>query len=79
MYKGVLKLESFNILDVTENEVSKVVSTIAAAEKMGVRVEWLDGVIREIGARRNHFELLQEARLLRIQLKELQELWIERG
>lgn len=41
-------------------------------EKMGIRVEWLDRVIREIGATKDHFELLRETRLLRIQFKELQ-------
>lgn len=73
IYKGLLKLESFNNLDVPDNVVSKVVSTIIAAEKVGIRVEWIDKVIGEIGVRRDHFELLREARLLRIQFEEFHE------
>lgn len=38
---------------------------------MGIRVEWIGRVIGEISAR--NFELLREARLLRIQFEELQE------
>lgn len=46
---------------------------VAATEKMGIGVGWVDKVIKEISAKRDHFTLLQEARLLRIHLKELQE------
>lgn len=47
-------------------------STIAAVEKMGFRVG-------EIGVRRDLFELLREAQLLRIKLKELEEQSIRWG
>lgn len=69
IYKGVLKL-SFNISDILDNVVSKVASTVTLVEKMGIHVEWID---RLIDAKRDHFELLHEARLLRIQFEELQE------
>lgn len=64
---------SFNILDVLDNVVSKVTSTVTVVENIGILVEWIDRVIREINAKRDHFELLHEARLLRIQFEELQE------
>lgn len=79
MYKGVLKLESFNILDISENVVSKVASTIVATKKIGIRVKWLNRVIAESDARRDHFELLLEARLLRIQLENFKKRWIKQA
>lgn len=50
-----------------------MISTFVAVEKMGIRVGWINNVIMEINARGDHVELLQEARLLRIQLEELHE------
>lgn len=73
VYKGVLKLECFTILKVLDAVVSKVASTVAIAEKMQIRVKWIDKVIGEIGVRRDHFELLRVAWLLRIKLEKLQE------
>lgn len=43
----------------------KVASMVIVAEKMGIRVGWIDKVPREMGAKRDHFPLLQEARLSR--------------
>lgn len=45
---------------------------IVVAQKMGIWVEWINQVIRSIGVRGDHFELLHKARLSRIQLEELQ-------
>lgn len=45
LYKGVLKLESFTILDVPDNVFSKVARIVIVTEKMGIRVEWIDQVI----------------------------------
>lgn len=35
------KLETFHILDALNNVVWKVASTVAAMEKMGIRVRWI--------------------------------------
>lgn len=69
----MLKLETVHILDVPDNVFSKVAITVVTAEKMCIRVGWIDKVPGEIRAKRDHFTLLREARLLRIQLEELQE------
>lgn len=53
VYKDVHKLETINILNVPNNAVSKVASTVAAAKKMGIQVRWIDNAIEEIHARRD--------------------------
>lgn len=41
--------------------------------KNGIKVGWIDQVLLEIGAKRDHCTLLREARLLRVQLEKLHE------
>lgn len=60
------ELQTFNILDVPDNVVSKMASTVVAVEMMGIQVG-------EISARRDHLELVQEARRLITQFEKLQE------
>lgn len=67
------KLENFNILDVPHHVVSEVASMVATAKKMCISVGWIDKVLRVIDTKGDHFTLLREARLLRVQLEELQE------
>lgn len=52
------KLETFVIVDVPDNIVSKVACTIATAKKMGIKVGWIDKVIEDTYAKRDHFALL---------------------
>lgn len=61
IYQGVRKLETFNILDILDNFISKVANTVGTTKKMWIQVGWIDKVIREINARRDHVELLCEA------------------
>lgn len=44
-----------------------------AAATMGIKVGWIDRVLGERGAKKDHFTLLRDARLLRVQLEELQQ------
>lgn len=67
IFQAAQKLKTFNILDVPD-VLPKVADTMA---KMGIKVGWIDRVLREMGAKRDHFTLLQEARMLRVQLEEL--------
>lgn len=76
MYKGMLT-EVFHHLGCPNKVVSKVATTVVVAEKMGIRMEWIDRIIGEIGAGRDHFELLCEARLLRTNWKSFKSKWIE--
>lgn len=69
IYQGVLRLESFNILD----NFKVGAHGRCGAEKIGTPVGWIDKVIEDIGAIRDPFELLHETRLLRIQFEVLQE------
>lgn len=57
---GIQKLETFNILDFPKNMVSKVTDTVVAAAKMGIKFGRINRVLREIGAKRDHFTLLRE-------------------
>lgn len=58
------KLETFHILDVLDNDVSKMANEVVVVEKMAIKVGWIDKVLREIGTKRDHFTLLWEACLL---------------
>lgn len=57
--KGIFKclqgLESFVVLNVPHG----VISIVATAEKVGVRIRWLDKVIGDICALRDHLVLIQ--------------------
>lgn len=64
---------TFNILDVPEIIATKVAHTVVVEAQMGIKARWIDKVLRQIGAKRYHLSLLQEARLLRLQLEELQQ------
>lgn len=52
--------------------VLKVADTVEVAAKIGIRVGWIHKVVEEIGAKKHHYTLLREARLLRIRIEELQ-------
>lgn len=41
IFEGVQKLESFDILDVPGQVISKVARTMAAAEKMWIKIRWM--------------------------------------
>lgn len=60
-----------SFLDVPDNVALKVARIVAPTKKMGIQVRWIDKVIREISAKRDNFELLCEARLLRIQFEDI--------
>lgn len=67
------KLKIFNILDVPDNVDLKVACAVTATVKMGFRVGWINKVLGEIDAKEEPFALLQETRMLRIQLEKLYE------
>lgn len=46
------KLETFNILELPAQIVSVVADTVDAAAKMSIKVEWIDKVLGEIGAKK---------------------------
>lgn len=52
--------------------ISKVVHTVDVAEKMGIKIGWLDRVITDICARRDHLILIQKVEQLSTRLAELQ-------
>lgn len=43
--EGVQAFESFVVLDVPNQVISKVARIVATAEKMGIKIRWLDKVI----------------------------------
>lgn len=63
-FHKVQKLESFKILEVPTQVVSEVAGLVAAAVKMGIKVEWIDRVIGEIGIKKDNYALLHEVRML---------------
>lgn len=57
IFEGVQELESFSALDVPDEVIARVARVISAAEKSGVRVDWLDRAIGDICSRREHADL----------------------
>lgn len=49
------KLENFTILDVPDNIVPEVARTVAATEKIGIKLKWIDKVIGDTCSKRDHF------------------------
>lgn len=72
-FNGVWVLESFAVLEVPDELVFLVARTIATAEKVGVRIEWLDQVIGDISAWGDHLILKQKEEHRSTWLEELQE------
>lgn len=54
-------LENFNILEVPPQIFFEVVEAVAAVVKLGKKIEWIDKVLDEIGAKKDHCALLQKA------------------
>lgn len=54
IFESVQELESFAVLDVPDEVISRVARVVSAAKKSGVRVDWLDRVIGEVSSRRDH-------------------------
>lgn len=61
LFHVVQKLKSFNILQVSSQKVFEVADVVVASTKMGIKVEWINRVLDEIGAKKDHYALLQEA------------------
>lgn len=53
IFEAVQELESFAILDVPDEVISRVARVVSVAEKSGLRVDWLNRVIGEISSRRD--------------------------
>lgn len=52
--------------------VFKVAGVVAIEAKIGVKVEWIDKTLSKIATKGDHFALLQEARILRKEIEELE-------
>lgn len=73
IFEGVGTLESFAILDVPDQVISKVTRIAMAVEKIGIKIALVDKVIGDICARRDHFILSQKEEQVETRLAELQE------
>lgn len=52
------KLEAYTMLNIPEKIISEVVDAIKIAEKLGIKEDWIDRILREINKRKKHFELM---------------------
>lgn len=57
IFEGVQALESFTFLGVPDEVLSTVARTVANAERMKVRVDWIDKVIGDVSIRRDRLIL----------------------
>lgn len=71
IFEGVQALESFTFLGVPDEVLSSVARMVATAERIKVRVDWLDAVIGNIRLRRDRFVLSEKEERLRARLAEL--------
>lgn len=53
IFEGARALESYTFLDVPDEVLSSVARTVATAERMNIRMDWLDGVLGDICLRRD--------------------------
>lgn len=72
LFSSIDKFESFTMVNVHCEVISKVVNKVDAAEKIGVQVDWIDKAIDEIIPKKEHYALVQETRLVRDQLTQMQ-------
>lgn len=56
--EGVQELESFSILDVIDLLIPRVARVVAATKKTGIQIGWLDRIISNIYAKRDHSSLV---------------------
>lgn len=73
IFEGVRALESFTFLDVPDEVLSSVARTVATAERMNIRMNWLDGVLGDICLRRDRLALSRREKELQIRLAGLLE------
>lgn len=66
-----IKLERFTILEVPSQTVTEVAYIVATAARMGVKVEWIDKTLDEIAVKREHYNLILEARNLEKKTEQL--------
>lgn len=57
IFEGARALESYTFLNVPDEVLSSVARTIATAERMNIRMDWLDGVLGDICLRRDRLVL----------------------
>lgn len=73
IFEGVQELESFSIPDVLYVVISRVTWVVFAAEKSGIRFDWLDRIIGEISSRWDHATLARKQKHLSTRVVELRE------
>lgn len=73
MFESVQALGSLTFLGVPDEVLSSVARTVATAERMKVRVDWLDTVIGNICLRRDRLVFSEREGRLRARLAELLE------
>lgn len=73
IFEGARALESFTFLDVPDEVFSLVARTVATAERMNVKMNWLDGVLGDICLRRDHLALSRREEELQTRLTGLLE------
>lgn len=71
LYDFVRWLEKHMIMDVPLEVLEEVVDITASAERMGVRVDWMDEVFNQIGSKKKHLDLLEWMRALEDKLLQL--------
>lgn len=73
IFDGARALESFTFLDFPDEVLSSVARTVATAERMNIRMNWLNGVLGDICLRRNRLALSRREEELKTRLAGLLE------
>lgn len=73
IFEAAKALESYSFVDVPDEVLSSVARTVATAERMSIRMDWLDGVLGDICLRRDRLALSRKEVELQARLAELLE------
>lgn len=69
------EMESYTVLNVLPAVISNVANTIDSAEKVGIRVDWIDRALGEIITKQEHNAVARETQIIRDQLGEIKNRW----
>lgn len=73
------KMETFDVLDVHNNVVSKVARTVAVAKKIGIKIGWVSRVIGNICANRTILPCCKRTDYSLLDLRSFRRRWTRWG
>lgn len=70
IFQVVQKLEANPVLNVPSEIVVEVADAVETTKKMGIQVDWIYKILREINTKRDHYAMVWESQSLRNRIAE---------